>query len=291
MVPKYFKHSNYSSFVRQLNMYTFHKTVANPQIAEFHHPFFQRGRPDLLHLVKRKGRDGSEGSGDAPPQESLGVYPGYGALPADLPSSSSHFGGLGSVFAASMAGDALGRAVGGDREEEQGGGTFDSSIGADGEGSNSMLLNSLLGNSNSIWASAGVSDAPSQSLGLSAMLHQYAPHLAVASPASPTASASVAASASNGGLIAAASAALTLAAAAASGPPLAATADSAAEARLHGVELACHHLRAENIELARQLEVSSHTRTHIRSLSPLPCGVSTSASPYIVDVLWRLHSS
>mmetsp|Transcript_12780 Transcript_12780/g.17165 ORF Transcript_12780/g.17165 Transcript_12780/m.17165 type:complete len:415 (-) Transcript_12780:387-1631(-) len=56
--PKFFRHRNFNSFTRILNMYQFHKipnNEKNVKKVKFIHPCFKRNHEELLHRIQRKG--------------------------------------------------------------------------------------------------------------------------------------------------------------------------------------------------------------------------------------------
>jgi hypothetical protein len=61
IAPKYFRHTKMSSFMRQLQMYSFHRICEGGIVDIYMHPNFKRGFPEFLPRIRRAGAPALKG--------------------------------------------------------------------------------------------------------------------------------------------------------------------------------------------------------------------------------------
>ncbi|CAD8098669.1 unnamed protein product [Paramecium primaurelia] len=60
VLANYFKHKNYPSFLRQLNMYNFKKTRNQYGFSEFRHKWFRKGQKNMIQYIRRRNQEESD---------------------------------------------------------------------------------------------------------------------------------------------------------------------------------------------------------------------------------------
>eukprot|EP00635_Sarcinochrysidales_sp_CCMP3193_P014180 CAMPEP_0118893934 /NCGR_PEP_ID=MMETSP1166-20130328/2935_1 /TAXON_ID=1104430 /ORGANISM="Chrysoreinhardia sp, Strain CCMP3193" /LENGTH=607 /DNA_ID=CAMNT_0006832801 /DNA_START=774 /DNA_END=2597 /DNA_ORIENTATION=- len=112
--PKFFRHRNFNSFTRLLNMYQFHKvpSTGRDKAVVFVHPCFKRDGEENLSKIQRKGAANAQNGASSHQSKDTDKHPGVGAKKSRQPrpsfyaaaaKSSSSGGGAASSSAAAAS--------------------------------------------------------------------------------------------------------------------------------------------------------------------------------------------